>query len=128
MLRDDTTVVVKPVIDLNDHVHVTQYEVPDRMQEASVLSDVDVCSRSSTCAWAAAVGELARRQQTLDLTLTDDDTGTDGGRSGRGGGRGNSRRTHTCPSPPCRATPWGSPGRWEHPVADHRRTGPRLVR
>ena len=30
----DTVVVVRPVIDLNDHVHVTQYEVPDRMQEA----------------------------------------------------------------------------------------------
>ena len=36
----DTTVVVKPVIDLNDHVHVTQYEVPDRMAEAAALADV----------------------------------------------------------------------------------------
>jgi hypothetical protein len=33
-------VVVRPVLDLNDHVHVTQYEVPDRMAEAAVLSDV----------------------------------------------------------------------------------------
>ena len=36
----DTMVVVRPVIDLNDHVHVTQYEVPDRMAEAAVLADV----------------------------------------------------------------------------------------
>ena len=32
--------MVKPVIDLNGHVHVAQYEVPDRMAEASVLVDV----------------------------------------------------------------------------------------
>ena len=31
----DTLVVVRPVIDLNDHVHVTAYEVPDRMAEAA---------------------------------------------------------------------------------------------
>ena len=36
----DTVVVVRPVIDLNDHVHVTAYEVPDRMAEAAVLADV----------------------------------------------------------------------------------------
>src|SRR5215218_4011127 len=33
-------VTVKPVIDLNDHVHVTQYEIPDRLQEAAALRDV----------------------------------------------------------------------------------------
>ena len=32
-----TTVVVKPVIDLNEHVHVEAYEVPDRLREQSVL-------------------------------------------------------------------------------------------
>jgi hypothetical protein len=36
----DTQVTVKPVIDLNDHVHVTQYEVPDRLRETAVLTDV----------------------------------------------------------------------------------------
>jgi len=33
-------VTVKPVIDLNDHVHVTAYEVPDRLMEATGLRDV----------------------------------------------------------------------------------------
>ena len=36
----DTVVVVRPVLDLNDHVHVTAYEVPDRMAEAAALADV----------------------------------------------------------------------------------------
>jgi hypothetical protein len=36
----DTSVVVKPVIDLNEHVHVGAYEVPERMAEAAVLTDV----------------------------------------------------------------------------------------
>ncbi len=35
----DTSVIVKPVIDLNDHVRVDAYEVPDRMHEAAVLVD-----------------------------------------------------------------------------------------
>ena len=35
----DTQVTVKPVIDLNDHLHVDAYEVPDRMAEAAVLVD-----------------------------------------------------------------------------------------
>ena len=29
----DTEVVVKPVIDLNEHIHVEGYEVPDRLRE-----------------------------------------------------------------------------------------------
>ena len=33
----DTQVVVKPVIDLNDHHHVSAYEVPDRIAEQSAL-------------------------------------------------------------------------------------------
>jgi hypothetical protein len=36
----DTQVVVKPVIDLADHVHVSAYEVPDRLHEAAALRDV----------------------------------------------------------------------------------------
>jgi Domain of unknown function (DUF222) len=35
-----TQVVVKPVIDLAEHVHVSAYEVPDRMVEAAALVDV----------------------------------------------------------------------------------------
>jgi hypothetical protein len=35
----DTQVVVKPVIDLADHVHVGAYEVPDRLHEAAALRD-----------------------------------------------------------------------------------------
>jgi hypothetical protein len=35
----DTHVVVKPVIDLAEHVHVNAYEVPDRMAEATALVD-----------------------------------------------------------------------------------------
>ncbi len=35
----DTQVTIKPVIDLNDHVHVDAYEVPDRMAEAATLID-----------------------------------------------------------------------------------------
>jgi hypothetical protein len=37
--RPDTTVVVKPVIDLADHVHVGAYEVPDRIAENLALRD-----------------------------------------------------------------------------------------
>ena len=36
----DTEVVVKPVIDLNDHIHVDGYEVPDRLAEQAGLRDV----------------------------------------------------------------------------------------
>jgi hypothetical protein len=35
----DTQVTIKPVIDLNDHLHVDAYEVPDRMAEAATLID-----------------------------------------------------------------------------------------
>ena len=35
----DAQVVVKPVIDLADHVHVEAYEVPDRIREAVALRD-----------------------------------------------------------------------------------------
>ena len=35
----DTEVIVKPVIDLNDHIHVEGYEVPDRLREQVTLRD-----------------------------------------------------------------------------------------
>jgi hypothetical protein len=35
----DTQVVVKPVIDLNEHIHVNAYEIPDRLQEQVDLRD-----------------------------------------------------------------------------------------
>jgi hypothetical protein len=45
----DTTIVVKPVRDLSEHVHVEQYEVPDRIAEAVALRDLTCvfpwCSR-----------------------------------------------------------------------------------
>jgi hypothetical protein len=37
--RPDTSLVVKPVIDLADHVHVGAYEVPDRIAERVALRD-----------------------------------------------------------------------------------------
>ncbi|MCB0908537.1 MAG: HNH endonuclease, partial [Nocardioidaceae bacterium] len=38
--REGAVVTVKPVIDLADHVHVSQYEVPGRLKEATGLRDV----------------------------------------------------------------------------------------
>ncbi|GEP35865.1 hypothetical protein NSZ01_36330 [Nocardioides szechwanensis] len=35
----DATIVVKPVIDLADHIHVNAYEVPDRLAEQDALVD-----------------------------------------------------------------------------------------
>jgi 5-methylcytosine-specific restriction endonuclease McrA len=35
----DAEVVVKPVIDLNEHIHVEGYEVPDRLREQVTLHD-----------------------------------------------------------------------------------------
>jgi uncharacterized protein DUF222 len=36
----NTKVTVKPVIDLNGHIHVEAYETPDRLKEANALVDV----------------------------------------------------------------------------------------
>ncbi|MGI9155361.1 MAG: hypothetical protein ACR2FG_01785, partial [Marmoricola sp.] len=36
----DAQVTVKPVIDLNEHIHVSAYEVPDRLAEQAALVDV----------------------------------------------------------------------------------------
>ncbi len=36
----EAQVTVKPVIDLNEHIHVTAYEVPDRLAEQAALVDV----------------------------------------------------------------------------------------
>ena len=35
----DTQVTVKPVVDLNEHIHVEGYEVPDRLREQTMLRD-----------------------------------------------------------------------------------------
>ena len=46
-----TEVVVKPVIDLNEHIHVEGYEVPDRLREQATLRDHNCvfpwCTRSA---------------------------------------------------------------------------------
>jgi hypothetical protein len=36
----DAHITVKPVIDLNDHIHVEAYEAPDRLKEQNALVDV----------------------------------------------------------------------------------------
>jgi hypothetical protein len=36
----NTKVTVKPVVDLNDHIHVEAYEAPDRLKEANALVDI----------------------------------------------------------------------------------------
>ena len=36
----DTTVIVKPVIDLADHLHVEAYEAPDRLKDQNTLVDL----------------------------------------------------------------------------------------
>jgi len=38
--QPDTTIVVKPVIDLAGHVYVEAYEIPDRITEAVALRDL----------------------------------------------------------------------------------------
>jgi len=38
--REGVQLTVKPVIDLQDHVHVSAYEVPDRLKEATGLRDL----------------------------------------------------------------------------------------
>jgi len=37
--NSDTQVIVKPVIDLNEHIHVEGYEVPDRLRDQVLLRD-----------------------------------------------------------------------------------------
>ena len=36
----DATINLKPVVDLNDHIHVEAYEAPDRLKEQNALVDV----------------------------------------------------------------------------------------
>ncbi len=36
----DTTVTVRPVVDLNEHTHVEAYEVPDRLREQTILTNL----------------------------------------------------------------------------------------
>ena len=35
----DTEVIVKPVIDLSEHIHIEGYEVPDRLREQTAVRD-----------------------------------------------------------------------------------------
>jgi len=47
----DTQVIVKPVVDLNEHIHVEGYEVPERLREQAMLRDHSCvfpwCTRSA---------------------------------------------------------------------------------
>ncbi len=43
----DATITVKPVIDLNEHVHVEAYEAPDRLKEQNAWSTSIACSRTA---------------------------------------------------------------------------------
>ena len=43
----DTQVIVKPVIDLNEHIHVEGYEVPARLREQSGAARPQAGSRKS---------------------------------------------------------------------------------
>ena len=51
----DAQVIVKPVIDLNEHIHVEGYEVPDRLREQTILRD-------HTCVfpWCTRIGAEGR--------------------------------------------------------------------
>ena len=53
----DAQVVVKPVLDLDDHHHVDAYEVPDRIVEHSVLIN-------QTCVfpWCTRIGAIVRQR------------------------------------------------------------------
>jgi hypothetical protein len=92
--RPDTTLVVKPVIDLADHVHVEAYEVPDRIAERVALRD-------HTCAfpWCTRPARaLAPDAHPCDcdhvIPYQPDDTHGSGGTDGRA--------HQTCP---CRLAP-----------------------
>ena len=51
----DAQVVVKPVVDLNEHIHLEGYEVPDRLREQTILRD-------HTCVfpWCTRIGTERR--------------------------------------------------------------------
>ena len=51
----DAQVVVKPVIDLNEHIHVEGYEVPARLREQAVLRDHRRNLGSHATPWLSAV-------------------------------------------------------------------------
>ena len=51
----DTSVVVKPVIDLNEHIHVNGYEVPERLQEQTEERDHRRNLGSHATPWLSAV-------------------------------------------------------------------------
>jgi hypothetical protein len=69
----DTQVVVKPVIDLAEHVHVDAYEVPDRLRERQVLLQHTCvfpwCQRSARRADCDHIDPAARGGPTCDCNI-----------------------------------------------------------
>jgi hypothetical protein len=69
----DTQVVVKPVIDLADHVHVDAYETPDRLRERQVLLQHTCvfpwCQRRARCADCDHIDPAARGGPTCDCNI-----------------------------------------------------------
>ena len=58
---DTTSIVVKPIIDLADHVSVDSYEIPDRIRERVLLVTTPVRSRTATSAPNAATSTMRSR-------------------------------------------------------------------
>jgi hypothetical protein len=69
----DTQVVVKPVIDLTDHVHVDAYETPDRLREHQVLLQHTCvfpwCQRRARRADCDHIDPAARGGPTCDCNI-----------------------------------------------------------
>ena len=76
----DAQVIVKPVIDLNEHIHVEGYEVPTRLREQAMLRDHTCvfpwCTRSARKADADHVipyaegGTTGQRQHRTPVPTT----------------------------------------------------------
>jgi hypothetical protein len=69
----DTQVIVKPVIDLTDHVHVDAYEAPDRLRERQVLLQHTCvfpwCQRRARRADCDHIDPAARGGPTCDCNI-----------------------------------------------------------
>jgi hypothetical protein len=69
----DAQVVVKPVIDLSDHVHVDAYETPDRLRERQVLLQHTCvfpwCQRRARSADCDHIDPAARGGPTCDCNI-----------------------------------------------------------
>ncbi len=89
--RPETALVVKPVIDLADHVHVEAYEVPDRIAERVALRDHTCafpwCTRPAR---SPGPGRARRATATTSIPYRDDDT------DGRGTHRRAPAGSHPC--------------------------------